>query len=284
MEQGTDVSRYQGTVDWNAVRNAGVTFAILRAGYGRYPTQQDPTFAANYAGATAAGLDVGAYWYSYAADTAGVQAEARACLSVLGGRRLPLGVWFDQEYEPAILALSKNVRTGLVQRFLRTMEDAGYIAGLYCSADWLRTKLDTAAFVNENLWIAQYADTYTGPLAPNIWQYTSTGRVPGVTGNVDRDLLYTRPAVPGSTGAQGTLGPMPDLGPTTLRKGSRGRYVRNLQQVLNALGYNSGTVDGIFGTQTRKAVRNFQRAAGLVVDGVAGPATKAALTARWQEV
>ena len=184
-----------------------------------------------------------------------------------------MGVWFDQEYEPGILALTNAQRTSIVRAFLARIRQAGYTAGLYCSADWLRTKLTTTQFTGENLWIAQYSSTLNAPLPVSIWQYTDTGRVNGVSGNVDLDRQYREIA--------GDRGPMPALGTATIRPGDRGEYVENLQIVLTALGYDPGQADGVFGARTEAALRQFQADAGLTVDGLAGSRTKAALRTAW---
>jgi GH25 family lysozyme M1 (1,4-beta-N-acetylmuramidase) len=273
VEKGIDVSRYQGWIDWPAVKAAGFTFAIVRAGYGRLASQQDPEFARNCRQAKAAGLALGCYWFSYAPDAAAAKAEAEACLAVLGKETFPLGVWFDQEYVAPILAASRARRTEAVQAFLAEMEKAGRTAGLYCSADWLKNRVYTAQLAGENLWIAEYAAQCTSPLAPCLWQHTSTGGVPGIRGNVDCDLLYRMPACPAEKSGAAAEANAP------LCFGSTGPRVKLLQKQLEKLGFSVGSTDGIFGKKTRAAVKAFQRKASLAADGIAGPKTCAALAA-----
>ena len=186
--QGIDVSKHQGKIDWPQVAASGVQFAILRAGYGNTAAQVDPYFAANYTGAKAAGLKVGAYWYSYASGPDDAASEAAACLQVLAGRGLDLPLFFDQEYEPAILAQTTAGRTACVQRFCAAVQAAGYRPGLYASKNWLETKLDMVALAGLPVWVAQYAAacTYAGPYV--LWQTGSSGRVPGISGPVDTNL------------------------------------------------------------------------------------------------
>jgi GH25 family lysozyme M1 (1,4-beta-N-acetylmuramidase) len=280
MEQGIDVSRYQGDIDWAQAAAAGIRFAVVRAGYGRLESQRDPYFEKNMEGAAAAGLTVGCYWFSYAASAADARAEAEACLAVLAGRRPPLGVWFDQEYVPAILALDNAERTATVQAFLETVRQAGCTAGLYCSADWLKNKLETEKFAGENLWVAQYADALDAPLRANLWQYTGSGSAAGVAGQVDRDVLYEMPRgaekALHAAGKRQAAGP----GPATLRRGSQDAAVCALQSELGCLGYACGAADGIYGAKTDAAVRAFQKSAGLRADGAVGKKTRAALAAR----
>lgn len=186
--QGIDVSKHQGKIDWPKVAASGVRFAILRAGFGRTAAQVDPTFAANYAGATAAGLKVGAYWYSYAKDPDDAAREAAACLQVLAGRKLDLPLFFDQEYEPAILAQTTAGRTACVQRFCAAVQAAGYRPGLYASKNWLESRLDMTQLSALPVWVAQYAAacTYGGPYV--LWQNSSSGSVPGISGPVDTNI------------------------------------------------------------------------------------------------
>jgi GH25 family lysozyme M1 (1,4-beta-N-acetylmuramidase) len=279
--EGIDVSRYQGEIDWPKVKAAGIGFALLRAGYGRRKDQKDSCFERNYKQAKAAGLAVGCYWFSYAGNTAAALAEAEACLAVLKGRSFELGVWFDQEYVPAILAADNAQRTENVQTFLHAVEQAGYTAGLYCSTDWLKRRLNTCELTDTNLWIAQYASACTAPLMPCIWQYSSTGHVDGISGKVDRDVLYFAPHAPAQL--QKELPCMPDLGSAGLQKGCRGPYAANLQKILEAIGLAPGGADGVFGYKTRAAVVAFQAQQGLQTDGIVGPATKAALECAWKK-
>ena len=185
---GIDVSKHQGKIDWPKVAASGVRFAILRAGYGNTAAQADPYFAANYAGATAAGLKVGAYWYSYASGGDDAAREAAACLQVLAGRKLDLPLFFDQEYEPAILAQTTAGRTACVQRFCAAVQAAGYRPGLYASKNWLESRLDMAQLGALPVWVAQYAAacTYGGPYV--LWQNSSSGSVPGISGPVDTNV------------------------------------------------------------------------------------------------
>lgn len=92
-----DVSVHNGKIDWQKVRAAGIDFAILRAGYGRLASQKDERFEENYAGAKAAGIPVGAYWYSYAMTPEEAELEADVFLSVIKGKQFEMPVYFDLE-------------------------------------------------------------------------------------------------------------------------------------------------------------------------------------------
>ena len=260
--KGIDVSEHQGVIDWAKVAKDGVQFAVIRAGYGRELSQKDKQFERNYAGAKAAGIQVGAYWYSYANSVERSEQEARACLKVLEGKHFELPIFFDQEYEKSILALSNKTRTDIVLKFLETVKGAGRKVGLYSSTNFITTKLQANRLTEYPLWIAEYGPKlhYTGKVW--AWQYTSKGRVAGIKGNVDCNHGYF--AQPHTAS--------PDL----LRKGDKGDDVKLLQHRLNILGSQLAE-DGIWGVQTDSAVRGYQYRAGLTVDGIVGAKTKAAL-------
>ena len=260
--KGIDVSEWQGTIDWREVAKDGVQFAVIHAGYGRELSQKDKYFERNYAGARAAGIKVGAFWYSYADSVARAEQEARTCLKVLDGKHLDLPVFFDQEYEPGILKLSTKTRTDIVLKFLETIKAAGRPCGLYSYTDFITTKLQANRLTAYPLWIAEYGSKlhYTGKVW--AWQYTDKGRVAGIKGRVDMDHGYFAQTHTAS----------PDL----LRKGDRGDDVKLLQHRLNLLGWQL-TEDGIWGVQTDSAVRGYQYRAGLTVDGIVGAKTRAAL-------
>ena len=260
--KGIDVSEHQGVIDWTKVAKDGVQFAVIRAGYGRELSQKDKQFERNYAGAKAAGIQVGAYWYSYANSVERGEQEARTCLKVLEGKRFELPIFFDQEYEKSILALSNKTRTDIVLKFLETVKGAGRKVGLYSSTNFITTKLQADRLTAYPLWLAEYGSKlhYTGKVW--AWQYTSKGRVAGIRGNVDCNHGYFAQTQTGNTGL--------------LRKGDRGDDVKLLQHRLNILGWQL-TEDGIWGVQTDSAVRGYQYRAGLTVDGIVGAKTRAAL-------
>jgi GH25 family lysozyme M1 (1,4-beta-N-acetylmuramidase) len=193
---GIDVSKHQGTIDWAKV---SADFAMIRAGYGRYSTQIDGQLKANMAGCKSAGIPVGVYWYSYATTVADAKEEAKVCIAAIKAYKdqITLPVFFDQEYEKPIVALTNSLRTEICKAFCEAIKAAGYTPGIYASADWFANKLITKQLTAYPFWVAQYASkcSYTGS---NLWawQYSSTGKVSGISGNVDLDYGYfTLPTV-----------------------------------------------------------------------------------------
>lgn len=190
--QGIDVSRYQRDINWEKVKQDGIEFVIIRAGYGRFISQIDPCFQKNAQEASAAGLPIGAYWYSYAVSIDEARQEAQTMLQAVRGYRFLYPLFFDQEYEPGILALSTSVRTEIAKAFLQEIEQAGDRAGIYGSKDWLENKLDMEKLSGFPVWVAQYAsqNTYRGHW--DLWQYSGSGAIDGIVGSVDRDVSITK--------------------------------------------------------------------------------------------
>lgn len=186
MMNGIDVSKWQGAIDWEKVKASGVKFVIIRAGYG---VQIDPRFEQNYTGATAAGLHVGAYWYSYALSTDQAQKEAAACIRALRGKRFSMPIYYDIE-ERNQLVKSAAFVSGLITTFCTEMEKAGYFAGFYMSRSPLQNKTTEDVRKRFAIWAAEYATrlNYSGTVG--MWQKSATGMVYGIYGNVDLDECY----------------------------------------------------------------------------------------------
>ena len=114
--RGIDVSVHNGSIDWNRVKNDGIGFAILRAGYGKTASQKDKKFEDNYNGAKAAGIPVGAYWYSYARTVEEARQEAEACITILRGKQFEYPIFFDVE-EKATLNTGKSNCSAMIRAF-----------------------------------------------------------------------------------------------------------------------------------------------------------------------
>lgn len=186
---GIDVSSHQGGINWQGVKNAGVKFAILRVGYGMYEHQKDKQFENNYNGAKSVGIPVGVYLYSYAKSVAEAEREADVCLSWLGGRKLQLPVYFDIE-DDSQKNLGKNTLNEMCKAFCNKIEKAGYWAGIYSNKYWATSIISGPELGQRyTYWIAQYYNecTYNGPYA--VWQFSSSGRVDGINGNVDMNYM-----------------------------------------------------------------------------------------------
>ena len=193
--RGIDVSKFQGSIDWNAVKADGITFAIIRCGYRGYGSGalvEDSTYRANIRGAINAGLKVGVYFYSQATNEEEAVEEASMVLSLVSGYSLPLGVYYDTEKVAGDTGRADTIsaaqRTACAVAFCETIRNAGYSAGVYSYASWFYNSLNFANISKYNTWIAQYRDTLSFSYKYNIWQYTGSGKVNGISKPVDMNI------------------------------------------------------------------------------------------------
>lgn len=190
-QKGIDIYSGTGIVDMRKVKAAGNSFVIIRAGYGRYINQKDERFEQNYANAKAAGLNVGAYWFSYATTVSQAEAEADICLKVIAGKQYEYPIFFDCETQAAFITGKNNV-SAMIKAFCTKLEKAGYFAGLYCSTYYLTNYVTDEVKKKYTLWVAQYntSCTYSGAGKVAMWQSSSTGKVSGVMKYCDLDTSY----------------------------------------------------------------------------------------------
>ena len=183
-----DVSEWQGTIDWKKVKENGIEFAILRAGFGRESSQVDDEFERNYKNAKKAGVKLGAYWFSYADSVADAEREAKACLTVLKGKTFELPIYYDLEFNEQT-AYGKTVLTNIAKKFCDTIKSKGYSVGVYASLNWFTNYLDYEALKKlYSIWLAQYYKT--NQLDCDIWQHTSEGAVKGILNAVDLNVIF----------------------------------------------------------------------------------------------
>lgn len=187
LAHGIDVSKHQGTINWDAVAaDPSVQFAILRAGYGRYESQKDPTFERNYAECKRLGIPVGAYWYSYATTPADAATEGQLFAKVLAGKQFEYPVYFDQE-DGSIPAAQ---RTACALAFFDALGEAWY-KGYYSYTAWMSSvDLGTIRQHCDTVWLADYRATPNQTIQRDMHQYTSSGTVAGIGGRVDCNRAY----------------------------------------------------------------------------------------------
>ena len=191
---GIDVSKWNGTIDWNAVKNSGVSYVIIRVGY-RGSSQgaliEDPKFKTNIKGATAAGIKVGVYFFTQAVDEVEAVQEASMVLDRISGYKISYPVFLDVEGSGGRGdKIDSATRTAVCKAFCNTIQNAGYTAGVYANKTWLSQKMDAGALSAYKIWLAQYAKTPTYTGRYDLWQYRSNGKVSGISGNVDLNLSY----------------------------------------------------------------------------------------------
>lgn len=192
---GIDVSKHNGSIDWNAVKNSGVSYVIIRCGYRGYSTGvliEDPKFRSNIKGAKAAGLKVGVYVFSQAVNEVEAVEEASMAVSLASGYGLDYPIFIDVEGSGGRGdGVSRDMRTAVCKAFCATVQNSGYSAGIYANKTWFNEKISTGSLTGYKIWLAQYASapTYTATRY-DMWQYSSKGRVSGIKGDVDMNISY----------------------------------------------------------------------------------------------
>lgn len=186
--KGLDVSQFQGSIDWAQVKNAGYQFAMLRAGYGFNTV--DPQFHRNASECNRLGIPIGAYWFCYALSPEIAVQEAEGCLNTIAEYRLDYPVCYDIEQATINYAaengvtITPSLATNIVKAFCNRIEDGGYYAMYYSNRNFLNTYFPADLSERYALWYAYYNDTFDNTDC-GIWQYTSEGSIPGISGNVD---------------------------------------------------------------------------------------------------
>lgn len=292
---GIDVSRYQGAIDWETVKNSGVQFAMLRAGYGN--NNIDPTFRTNAAACNRLGIPCGAYWFSYAWSIPMARQEAIYCIEAVRPYQITYPISFDLEYDTVRYAaqngvtISRQLATDMTRAFCDEVQAQGYRPMFYTNRDYSLNMFYMDQLKDYAIWYALYRDKLDRDDV-SMWQFTESGTVPGIDGNVDLNysfIDFSGGAVPptgdpwvrrlqvelnrqgfGPLVVDGLAGPATHAALPILRRGDRGGLTRLVQERLNM---PSREQDGIYGSNTENRVRQFQQEVGIRADGIVGPQT-----------
>lgn len=195
--KGIDVSEFQGNIDWEKVKASGVEFAIIRCGYGMNQTDQDDAkFLRNITECERLDIPYGVYLYSYATNTTRAQSEAEHVLRLIEGHDLSYPVYFDME-DSSTLSYRSSFGA-IASAFCSKITAAGYSVGVYANLYWWNTYLTDSAFDSWHKWVAQFNSTCQYSKTFAMWQYSETGTVSGISGNVDMDYLIGYPEDHGS--------------------------------------------------------------------------------------
>lgn len=196
-KRGIDVSQHQGEIDWQQVADAGIDFAILRMGfrgYGSGALVEDEQFQANLEGATSAGLEVGVYFFTQAITEEEALEEADMVLAAIANANITGPIVLDVERPDDSSArgnqISKDLRTRLTKVFCQRVEEAGYRPMIYGNLYTLFSMLELSQIAEYDIWFAFYNDYVYYPYEITMWQYTDKGQIPGVSGNVDLNILF----------------------------------------------------------------------------------------------
>lgn len=192
---GVDVSKWNGEIDWMALREQGIEFAIIRVGFRGYETGEivpDERFFEYMDGASAAGMEIGVYFYSQAIDEDEAVEEAQFVIDQIAGYEISLPVYFDTEEVGQGEARTEPIATGLytlnAEAFCKTIESYGYRAGVYASNGWIRRNLELAWLTDYEIWYAQYNDTPGREYGFDMWQYTEHGDLYGCETYLDMNV------------------------------------------------------------------------------------------------
>ena len=205
ITRGIDVSRWNHQIDvitgeylpldWKAIKKAGFNFVILKAGSTR--SGKEPTFESDYANAKAAGLMVGAYYYTYSTNTEEIETDVENLIKYIEGKSFEYPIYFDIE-DPTLISLGKETLTKLCETFICSMQEKGYYSALYTNHNWLTNILDTTRILSLfDIWYARYPENdypvwneekYGKQLS--MWQYTQNGEIEGIDGYFDMNFCY----------------------------------------------------------------------------------------------
>lgn len=200
---GIDVSEHNKTIDFNKVKADGIDFVYVRVGYTGYTKSKlslnfDPYYQTNIANALAAGLQVGVYWYSQALNESEASQEADMLLNAIAGYNVTLPVVDDYEFAGVddsgrldSANLSKDQMTANSLAFLNTVAQRGYVPCLYANKSFLENRVNASQIAQvAKIWLAHY-NTVTGYAGDyEYWQFTSSGKVDGISGRVDMNVWY----------------------------------------------------------------------------------------------
>ena len=302
-KKGIDVSEFQGKIDWEKVKNDGIEFAILRCGYGMdFSNQDDVEYERNANECERLNIPYGVYLFSYANTVEKARSEAKHVLRLIEGRKISLGVWYDIEDNGTSGAINKETLTNIINTFCNTIKNAGHRVGVYASLNWLENKIERIIRDNYDIWVAQYYSKceYEGKYI--MWQHTSSGKVNGISTNVDMNILYEDlPVINNNDNnnsktnnseivkslqralnkdyncgldVDGIIGPLTTkaVNNNMVRNFTVGEFAKWVQERLIAKGYslNEFGVDGRYGNESEKKVKEFQANCGIDVDGIVG--------------
>ena len=192
ISKGIDVSYYNGTIDWKRVKQSEVEYAIIRCGYGTNDkSQDDKKWEENVKGCTDNNIPYGVYLYSYADTVEKASSEADHAIRLLQGKKFKYPVYYDLEEDAIRKKLSKTEIANIAKTFCNKLSAKGYTVGIYANKDWFTNYLTDSCFNNWTKWVAQYNTVCNYQGKYDMWQCSSTGRVPGISGNVDLNYSYS---------------------------------------------------------------------------------------------
>ena len=250
IKYGIDISEWNGVIDWDMAKK-DIDFAIIRCGYGRdFVEQDDSMWYINADACTKRDIPFGVYLYSYAFNEEMARSEAEHVLRLVKGYKLSYPIYYDIEDK-----IQKNMTPeelgAMAEAFCGVIQDAGYEVGVYASQSWWNDRLTDSAFDNPTWykWVACWLErcTYTGRY--NMWQYTDSGSVSGITGRVDMNYWYVEPinnSRPSSLPNRGGERPQLEQEPEEEEVEEAEEVIAETPEATPAKSYVKGYPDGTF--------------------------------------
>ncbi len=195
---GIDVSKWQGNIDWAKVRADGIEFVMIRVGYRGYSEEgkivMDPYFTKNITGAISYGLPVGIYFFSMAKNEEEAVQEAAWTVNAIRKYKITLPVAYDFESfgQYRVSDVSNEQMNNNAVAFLNHIKSKGYQGMMYGSKNALKNRWNMGKFSSFKVWLAHYTEKTDYAGRYNMWQYSSTGKVDGINGNVDMNIAYAK--------------------------------------------------------------------------------------------
>lgn len=283
MERCIDISNYQGVVSVQTFLNMranGIPNVIIRCSYtqgARFVQRVDASFAKNIINAYKANLRIGVYHFSQAISETEAIKEAEFTLKTIEPYKkyIHLPVAFDWEFYKRLNSsvarkMGKQRCKQICDAYCRTVRNSGYESMVYANLSTLNGYIADELYKKCKIWVAEYNSKCHYKHEKYMWQYSSKGRVPGISGNIDMDYIYKDEPKPEPQPYHGKFPELPRRG--WFSSGDTGENVKRLQRFLNWYGDYGLAVDGEVGRKTINAVRDYQRNEnhGLAVDGAFG--------------
>ena len=269
--KGIDVSEFQGSIDWNKVKADGVEFAILKFGniYDYDANYKDSKFGTNYKKCQELGIKTGIYIYNYCNTVETLKKGLEWTFAKLGNIKLDMPIYLDME-DKDIQGETVETLTNQCNEFAKYVESKGYRAGVYANVNWLKNELNPNDFDKDiSVWVAQYYKEcqYEGDY--DIWQYSSSGKVSGISGNCDMNYLYNEDIIKESSSTETTDKKSVDELAQEVIDGKWGDG-EDRKKRLEAAGYNYNAVQNRVNEMLAKPKKSIAEVAKDVIAGKYG--------------
>lgn len=277
-QKAIDISAWQGAVSVSNFQKTGIPIIVLRSSWthqGSFKLDIDKVFKNNAKNAYKANKRLGIYHYSQAISESEAKKEAEYVLKTIKPYKsyIDMEVWFDWEFGGRLSAykaaqLGKAKCGKIVDAFCNTIKKGGFKTGVYANLSTLNGYLPSDLYKRWDIWVAQYNSKCNYKHKHKMWQYSSSGRVKGISGRIDMNYYYEVEEVKAISPYHGQFPTLPKRGWFT--SGDRGEEVKKLQRFLNWYGGYGLEVDGIVGRKTIDAVRRYQGREKIKIDGCFG--------------